>query len=75
MSKIEEYALWRRTLADQNDDFNIPRGRLRESFIRFRERAKPLVQDIGALLPGLTVHDISHLDGLWRVADEIAGAA
>src|ERR1035437_6791601 len=25
------------------------------------------------ILPGLTVHDISHLDGLWTVADLIAG--
>jgi hypothetical protein len=28
---------------------------------------------LGAELPGLTVHDITHLDALWRVADEIAG--
>ncbi|MBA2593659.1 MAG: hypothetical protein M3495_02490 [Pseudomonadota bacterium] len=24
-------------------------------------------------MPGLTVHDITHLDALWRVADQIAG--
>jgi hypothetical protein len=32
-----------------------------------------LVGEIGRLLPDLTVHDITHLDGLWRVADQIAG--
>ncbi|MGH8625455.1 MAG: HD domain-containing protein, partial [Gammaproteobacteria bacterium] len=30
-------------------------------------------QTLGAELPGLTVHDITHLDALWRVADQIAG--
>jgi hypothetical protein len=31
------------------------------------------VGEIAGLLPDLTVHGITHLDALWRVADQIAG--
>jgi hypothetical protein len=43
------------------------------SLLSFRSRTAQLVGEIGGLLPELTVHDITHLDALWRVADEIAG--
>jgi len=48
---------------------------LRQSFLAFRSRVADLVSTIGSELPNLTVHDITHLDALWRVADEIAGDA
>lgn len=38
-----------------------------------RERVRQLIQEIGAVLPDVTVHDITHVDALWRVAGEIAG--
>lgn len=70
---MDHFALWRRTLADQSDDLNPQREILRQAFLHFRERTAELVGEIGGLLPQLTVHDITHLDALWRVAEEIAG--
>lgn len=73
MTSIESYALWQRTLANQSDSLDAPREFLRQAFFGFRERVAQLIQEIGALLPLLTVHDITHVDALWRIADEIAG--
>jgi len=66
-------ALWQRTLAPQRDRLDAPREVLRQALLGFRERVAALVQNLGAELPNLTVHDITHLDALWRVADQIAG--
>jgi len=38
-----------------------------------RENASQLVQLIPKDCPGLTVHDVTHLDALWETADLIAG--
>jgi hypothetical protein len=73
MTPMDHFALWQRTLADQSDRFKPQREILRQSFLSFRERTAQLVGEIGGLLPDLTVHDITHLDALWRVADQIAG--
>jgi hypothetical protein len=73
MASLESMSLWRRTLAAQGDPLDAQREVLRQAFLGFRERVGELVQTLGAELPGLTVHDITHLDALWRVADQIAG--
>ena len=73
MTPMDHFALWQRTLADQADSLSPQREILRQAFLLFRERTAQLVGEIGGLLPQLTVHDITHLDALWRVADEIAG--
>lgn len=66
-------ALWRATLAPQGDRFETSREVLRHSFLSFRARVADLVSTLGSELPNLTVHDITHLDALWRVASEITG--
>ena len=66
--------LWKRSLAAQdNDVFEAQRERLRTEFIKFRENTRVLVGRIADVLPELTVHDVTHLDGLWETADLIAG--
>jgi hypothetical protein len=47
--------------------------RLRSSFVSFRQRAAALAGEIHRDLPDLTVHDITHLDALWEIADIISG--
>ena len=47
--------------------------RLRQTFLRFRERGSLLVGEIHCQLPDLTVHDVTHLDSLWEMASLIAG--
>jgi hypothetical protein len=70
---LDSMALWRATLARQADEFEPSRDVLRNSFLSFRSRVADLVSTLGSELPNLTVHDITHLDALWRVANEIAG--
>ncbi|MED7819738.1 MULTISPECIES: HD domain-containing protein [unclassified Francisella] len=74
IERIKNTKLWRRTLAEVNNDgYKDKRDELRASFIKFRENVTYLVSQISATLPGLTQHDISHLDALWEVADIICG--
>lgn len=72
---LDPYRLWQTTLGKPADALERPRAILRESFLSFRSRVADLVSTIGSELPGLTVHDITHLDALWRVADQIIGEA
>lgn len=45
--------------------------KLRSSLLDMRHKAHLLAGEIGADLPSLTIHDGSHLDGLWDVLDQI----
>lgn len=73
LDRIKSTRLWKRTLDQQHDGFDEKREELRASFTNFRENAEHLVSKIAGDLPGLTQHDISHLDALWEVADLICG--
>jgi hypothetical protein len=63
------------TLQDRTGDdmYKQAREKLRVSFLSFRERAGLLAAEIHRDLPEFTVHDITHLDALWEIADIIAG--
>jgi len=65
----QDTSLWKRTLG-QNDPNVEP---LRNSFLRAREHAEFLLGKIRKDFPNLTVHDITHVDSLWNVADTIIG--
>lgn len=71
--EMNQFRLWQRTLANQGDELDAQREILRQALLEFRSNVEHLVSEIGGLLPDLTVHSISHLDALWRIADEIAG--
>jgi hypothetical protein len=74
VDKFQETGLWRSSLAPvSNDPFEQHRTRLRAALISCREKIIPIVERIAHVLPGLTVHDITHLDALWESADLIAG--
>jgi hypothetical protein len=70
-----ETSLFLRTLAEPEgrDKDAAPRKRLRDALFGLRERTAVLAAEIDRDLPGLTVHDITHLDALWEMADLIAG--
>lgn len=55
---------------DGNDKF---RERLSLSYEVFRERVGQLIQTIPSEIKGLTVHDLTHLDALWQMADLLIG--
>ena len=67
--------LWTSTLAEQelDDEYKIARSHLREAFVTLRQRAKTLADEIPQDLREYTVHDISHIDALWEMADVIIG--
>lgn len=64
-----------RTLGEQPtpDEWADPRARLRNALDGFRKRATVLAGEIHRDLPDFTVHDITHIDALWEMADLLAG--
>lgn len=75
MKRFENTSLWQKTLAAQLDpDIEAQnRARLRSAYEGFRDRAEMLAGEIAINLPEFTVHDITHLDALWEMAQLIAG--
>ena len=68
--------LWQSAFATraQDDPAAALRTRLRESLIRFRERAEQLAGEIPLGIRELTVHDVPrHIDALWQIAEIIIG--
>ncbi len=77
MREFTQSAVWQRTLAhrapgDADPDCNF-RARLAASFSLFRDRARELAAAIPEGIRFLTVHDQTHLDALWELADIIIG--
>jgi hypothetical protein len=71
---FEHIDLWKRTLAPTtNDEFETARARLRVALLKMRTNAGELVKLIPSDCKELTVHDVTHLDALWEMADLIAG--
>jgi hypothetical protein len=72
MHVFEKTTLWRKGfgLSDNDDDARVM---LRDRLLNIRERAGQLVSIIVRDMPGVTVHDLSHLDALWETASLIAG--
>ena len=67
----ESSELWQRAFRDEGTNANVQR--LVTSLRCIRENAKLLTSRIAGSLPGLTIHDISHVDALWEVASTVAG--
>lgn len=73
MYTFEQSSIWKKTLAEQSgqDPYKENREFLRTEFMKFREKAKTLANEISRDLPDYTVHDITHIDALWDMADLI----
>ena len=71
-ANVESSTLWQRAFADEETDANV--SRLVTSLRGIRSHAEKLTSRISGSLPGLTIHDISHLDALWNVASIVAGS-
>lgn len=72
---FEHTALWKRTLGNSKGSTRdkAAKQELRQAYLSLRQNVEALVSQIGRDCPGLTVHDITHLDALWDVADTITG--
>ncbi len=71
---FENSSIWKNTLSrEATDTFPDERDSLRAAFLSTREKISHLVSRINATLPGLTQHEISHLDSLWETASLLVG--
>jgi hypothetical protein len=66
---LQNVELWQRTLAGDHPPALI----LRQALLKMRSNVEILAAEIASDLPSYTVHDVTHLDALWGVADTIAG--
>jgi len=75
MKRFENTSLWQKTLATQLDPDAeaVNRTRLRTAYEGFRDRAEMLAGEIAIDFPNFTVHDVTHLDALWEMAQLVAG--
>ncbi|MEO7993661.1 MAG: hypothetical protein ABI743_04615 [bacterium] len=74
MVEYKQSELWRTQLAHrEGDEHKEVRDGLRVAYEQFRSRASVLANEISRTYPFLTVHDVTHLDGLWVMADVICG--
>ncbi|MBS1718560.1 MAG: ATP-binding protein [Armatimonadetes bacterium] len=75
MTDFRRTGLWQRTLAEQggNDSLSADREKLRAAYEGFRKSADALASEISRVLPSFTVHDLTHSDALWEMADIICG--
>lgn len=66
--------LYLNTLAEQpNDIYKKERDGLRVAYENARKKMTCILEQIRSDFPNLTIHDISHVDSLWGVADVIIG--
>lgn len=73
---IEQTRLWRTGLDDQAfTDQSTARNRFRQALDRARETAGKIAGEIPRDLPDFTQHDLSHMDALWELADDISGGS
>jgi hypothetical protein len=63
--------LWRQAFQTPRSDSTTEEQEFfRTHYLSIRERAAQLVSRIAVDFPGMTVHDISHLDALWDTASQ-----
>lgn len=72
-SSLESMQLWQSSLGGEGKAYKNQKEILKVSLNDFREKVSQLLVTLRAELPGLTVHDVTHLDALWRVAYVIGG--
>lgn len=73
MLDYTETSLWKRAFSADVAPPGIACRRLRSAFEGARERAGHIAADIARDLPDFTVHDVTHLDALWEMAEVLAG--
>lgn len=68
----EDLQLWKDSFGNDKSDAKI-RERLKTALSSFRKKSAVLAGEIACEMPEYTVHGITHCDGLWKIADIIAG--
>ena len=73
MQKFQRTWLWQSAFANNTQGYDSHELEFfRQQFLSMRANVAILVSRIAADLPGLTLHDISHLDALWETVSLVA---
>lgn len=68
--------LWNHAFVNPRTDSSTEEQEyFRSRFLAMRSKVEQLVSRIAIDMPGMTVHDISHLDALWETASLVADGA
>ena len=68
--------IWRQAFEiPRSDSITEEQEYFRTQYLSIRDRSAQLVSRIAGDIPGLTVHDVSHLDALWDTASAVAEGA
>jgi hypothetical protein len=73
MKDFKTLNIWRNAFED--GDHSGEEERLSAALNKVRTNAEALGQKIAHDFPNLTIHDVTHMDALWRVADLLVGKA
>ena len=73
MSSFKELNIWKSAFDDADEKES--KEKLSSALDAVRKNADALGTKIAADFPNLTVHDITHMDALWKVADLLVGPA
>ncbi|WP_047043711.1 hypothetical protein [Vibrio mexicanus] len=73
MANYKNTYTWKNSLGLDDSDHADAIKRLASIFEDMREKVTHLANEIGASLPDFTVHDITHIDSLWEMADVVCG--
>lgn len=68
MNNFQDTNTWKKMLANQNEHKEVCEW-LKVEFEKFRDSAKILAGEVAKELPDYTVHDVTHIDALWDMAD------
>jgi len=71
---FEQTSLWQAAFVDPYPRVSSnEQAFFKHSYLEMRDRASALVTRISADMPTMTVHDVTHLDALWRTASLATG--
>ncbi len=68
MGNYQDTTTWKKMLGNGNERMEDCQL-LKVEYEKFRNNAKILAGEIAMILPDYTVHDITHIDALWEMAD------
>lgn len=75
-SDFRQTWIWRQCFVNSHPDVTEDEQEFfRDRYLAMRDKAAILVSRIADAIPGLTVHDISHLDALWETASLVLEGA
>jgi hypothetical protein len=73
-TSYQETKLWKKAFDESRADSGPDEQKFFQTqYQLLRDKASMLVASIEADIPGLTVHDVTHLDALWDMASLLAG--